>query len=229
MTQPASVPFSGVAGRQRRHGGQPVPGHPICLERLKANLIATDAHPPGAPMSGLNEGWTFPLRRGGDTGRMPSAASPSPCFMIPRRSSARPLWPSPWRGPSAVSVSAAGCILAGLMKSYTGLILGFGILGGIGMGFGYAAATPAAVRWFGPHRSAACRRPGRGRLRRRGGRSTSSPLASISLPATVCPAGFIILGGFFAVVGRVAGLLLAWPPAGTSHRSCHPRHPARRR
>jgi len=41
---------------------------------------------------------------------------------------------------------AAGCILAGLLKSYLGLILGFGILGGIGMGLGYAAATPAAVR-----------------------------------------------------------------------------------
>ena len=46
---------------------------------------------------------------------------------------------------------AGGCILAGLMKSYTGLIVGFGVLGGIGMGLGYAAATPAAVKWFGPH------------------------------------------------------------------------------
>ena len=32
------------------------------------------------------------------------------------------------------------------------LILGFGILGGIGMGIGYAAPTPAALKWFGPHR-----------------------------------------------------------------------------
>src|SRR5205085_6127383 len=47
---------------------------------------------------------------------------------------------------------AAGCILAGLLKSYLGLVLGFGVLGGIGMGLGYAAATPAAVKWFGPHR-----------------------------------------------------------------------------
>src|SRR3981081_2708174 len=46
---------------------------------------------------------------------------------------------------------AAGCILAGLMKSYLGLILGFGILGGIGMGLAYAVTTPAAVKWFGPH------------------------------------------------------------------------------
>ena len=47
---------------------------------------------------------------------------------------------------------AAGCIIAGIMKSYSGLIIGFGILGGIGMGIGYAAPTPAALKWFGPHR-----------------------------------------------------------------------------
>ena len=47
---------------------------------------------------------------------------------------------------------AGGCVLAGLLRSYAGLVLGFGVLGGIGMGLGYAAATPAAVRWFGPHR-----------------------------------------------------------------------------
>ena len=40
---------------------------------------------------------------------------------------------------------AVGCIIAGLTKSYTGLIIGFGIFGGIGMGIGYAAPTPAAL------------------------------------------------------------------------------------
>ena len=47
---------------------------------------------------------------------------------------------------------AAGCIVSGLMKSYEGLIVGFGIMGGIGMGIGYAAPTPAALKWFGPHK-----------------------------------------------------------------------------
>ncbi len=46
---------------------------------------------------------------------------------------------------------ALGCIIAGVSKSYGGLIFGFGILGGIGMGIGYAAPTPAALKWFGPH------------------------------------------------------------------------------
>jgi MFS family permease len=45
-----------------------------------------------------------------------------------------------------------GLIIAGMMKSYTGLIIGYGIGGGIGMGIGYAAPTPAALKWFGPHK-----------------------------------------------------------------------------
>ena len=44
---------------------------------------------------------------------------------------------------------ALGCILAGLAgSSYIGFVVGFGVFGGIGIGFGYAAATPAAVKWF---------------------------------------------------------------------------------
>ena len=44
---------------------------------------------------------------------------------------------------------ALGCIVAGLAgSSYIGFVVGFGIFGGIGIGFGYAAATPAAVKWF---------------------------------------------------------------------------------
>ena len=39
-----------------------------------------------------------------------------------------------------------------MTKSYAGLIIGFGIFGGIGMGIGYAAPTPAALKWFGPHK-----------------------------------------------------------------------------
>ena len=47
---------------------------------------------------------------------------------------------------------AVGCIIAGLSRSYAGLVIGFGVFGGIGMGIGYAAPTPAALKWFGPHK-----------------------------------------------------------------------------
>jgi len=43
----------------------------------------------------------------------------------------------------------AGMILASLMgNSQAGWIIGFGILAGAGIGFGYASATPPAVKWF---------------------------------------------------------------------------------
>ncbi len=42
----------------------------------------------------------------------------------------------------------AGFLLASVTTSPLGYILGFGVLAGTGIGFGYAAATPPAVKWF---------------------------------------------------------------------------------
>ena len=41
-----------------------------------------------------------------------------------------------------------GLILASRTSSPMGYIIGFGILSGAGIGFGYASATPPAVKWF---------------------------------------------------------------------------------
>lgn len=41
-----------------------------------------------------------------------------------------------------------GMILASLGTSLNGYIIGFGVLAGAGIGFGYASATPPAVKWF---------------------------------------------------------------------------------
>jgi OFA family oxalate/formate antiporter-like MFS transporter len=107
---------------------------------------------------------------------------------------------------------AVGCIVAGLMKSYGGLIFGFGILGGIGMGIGYAAPTPAALKWFGPHQ--------RGMV---AGLVVSgygaaalyiSPLASYLINNGGVTFSWIFMGIFFAVVVIIAGSLLAWPEPG---------------
>jgi len=43
-----------------------------------------------------------------------------------------------------------GFIVAAQTTSYVGYLLGFGILAGAGIGFGYASATPPAVKWFPP-------------------------------------------------------------------------------
>ena len=44
-----------------------------------------------------------------------------------------------------------GMIVAGLFLNVVGLIVGFGVIAGAAMGFGYAAPTPTATRWFKPH------------------------------------------------------------------------------
>jgi len=106
---------------------------------------------------------------------------------------------------------AAGCIIAGLMKSYIGLIIGFGVMGGIGMGIGYAAPTPAALKWFGPHRRgliAGLVVGGYG-----GAALYIAPLAKWLIASYGLSGSFIILGISFAVIVIVAGQLLAWPPA----------------
>jgi MFS transporter, OFA family, oxalate/formate antiporter len=41
-----------------------------------------------------------------------------------------------------------GMIVASFTSSPLGYIMGFGVLAGAGIGFGYASATPAAVKWF---------------------------------------------------------------------------------
>jgi nitrate/nitrite transporter NarK len=44
----------------------------------------------------------------------------------------------------------AGLLLISSSTSYAIWLLGFGLLAGIGIGFGYASATPAALKWFPP-------------------------------------------------------------------------------
>lgn len=43
-----------------------------------------------------------------------------------------------------------GMIVASFTTSPLGFVIGFGILAGAGIGFGYASATPPALKWFGP-------------------------------------------------------------------------------
>lgn len=46
-----------------------------------------------------------------------------------------------------------GMIAASFATSPLGYMLGFGVLAGSGIGFGYASATPAAVKWFTPKKT----------------------------------------------------------------------------
>lgn len=57
------------------------------------------------------------------------------------------------RGPSFTAriggfLVGIGFILASLSTNYYMWLLGFGIFGGMGIGFGYSATTPASLKWF---------------------------------------------------------------------------------
>lgn len=164
----------------------------------------------GQPMTGVNEGWSY-LNNA-------QAATPfSLCvilfaiLMIPGGRIQDKYGPKVGATLGGLLL-AAGCIVSGLMKSYTGLIVGFGILGGAGMGIGYAAPTPAALKWFGPHKRgliAGLVVGGYG-----GAALYISPLAQWLIDTYSISGSFIALGIFFAAVVIIAGQLLGWPPAG---------------
>ncbi|WP_028579863.1 L-lactate MFS transporter [Desulfogranum japonicum] len=164
----------------------------------------------GQPMEGINAGWTYLTNA--------QASTPfSICViffaltMIPGgkiRDAFGPKFGATLGGLLLV----AGCIVAGLMKSYTGLIVGFGILGGSAMGIGYASPTPAALAWFGPQRRGLI--AGLVVMGYGGAAIYIAPLARFLINKYGITGSFIALGIFFAVVVIVAGQLLLTPPKG---------------
>ena len=164
----------------------------------------------GQAMTGLNAGWTY-LNNS-------QAATPfSLCviffaiLMIPGGRIQDKI--SPRFGATLGGLLlAVGCIVAGLMKSYTGILICFGILGGIGMGIGYAAPTPAALKWFGPHKRglvAGLVVSGYG-----GAALYIGWLSQFLIDRYGLTGSFIGLGTFFAVIVIIAGQLLKTPPKG---------------
>ncbi len=173
----------------------------------KAALVAGT---PGTPMTGLNEGWTF-LTNAQVSTPFSLCVFMFMAMMIPGGKIQDKI--SPKFGATLGGLCLAlGCIVAGLMKSYTGLVIGFGLMGGMGMGIGYAAPTPAALKWFGPHKRgliAALVVMGYG-----GAAIYISPLAKYLITNFGLTGSFVSLGIFFAVVVIVAGQLLRTPPEG---------------
>src|SRR4051812_9989473 len=47
----------------------------------------------------------------------------------------------------------AGLVLSSTSNSYGVWLLGFGVLVGLGLGFGYSSATPPALKWFPPSKT----------------------------------------------------------------------------
>ena len=191
----------------------------------KGSLIATAEHPAGSPMTGLNEGWIY-LTDAEATWAYAVCGFTFALFMIPGGLVQDRLGPRLGATLGGLLLGA-GCILAAVMKSYLGLVLGFGLLGGIGMGLGYAAATPAALKWFGPHQRGLI--VGLVVAGYGGAAIYISPLAKYFISHYGISGSFIGLGLLFAVVIVLAAQLLRPPAPATCRRPRRLRQPARRR
>jgi len=106
----------------------------------------------------------------------------------------------------------AGMILASLTSSLSVYIVGFGMLAGAGIGAGYAATTPAAVKWFPASRTGLVT----GLVVAGFGLSSVyiAPLANALIRARGVPATMLTFGIGFLVVVVVLAQWLRVPPAG---------------
>jgi OFA family oxalate/formate antiporter-like MFS transporter len=120
-------------------------------------------------------------------------------------------------GPFKISITGcilltAGMILSMWTTSLTYLIVCFGILVGIGNGFGYATPIPVMSKWFPDKRGLAV---GLAVAGYGGGSAIFGPLAKLwLLPAYGWRATFAILGVIFFVMTLVGAFLLKNPPVG---------------
>jgi len=105
-----------------------------------------------------------------------------------------------------------GMILASFTTSPMGYILGFGLLAGTGIGFGYASATPPAVKWFPAARTGLIA----GIVVSGFGLSSvyAAPLAEWLIHAYGLARAMLVLGVAFLVVVVVLAQLMAAPPKG---------------
>src|SRR5450631_2712245 len=104
-----------------------------------------------------------------------------------------------------------GFFLCSYTTSLTYLFVCFGVIGGLGNGFGYATPIPVMAKWFPDKRGLAVGLAVGGYG---AGSAIFGPLSQLILiPAYGLPATFQILGAIFFVMTMVGALLLRNPPA----------------
>jgi OFA family oxalate/formate antiporter-like MFS transporter len=120
-------------------------------------------------------------------------------------------------GPLPCSIAGSilislGFYLCSFTTSLGYLYFCFGVIGGIGNGFGYATPIPVMAKWFPDKRGLAVGLAVGGYG---AGSAIFGPLAQLKLiPAYGLPATFQILGAIFLVMTIAGALLLRNPPAG---------------
>jgi OFA family oxalate/formate antiporter-like MFS transporter len=120
-------------------------------------------------------------------------------------------------GPFPISLTGcilltAGFLLCSWTSSLTYLIICFGVVVGIGNGFGYATPIPVMAKWFPDKRGLAV---GLAVAGYGGGSAIFGPMASLWLiPAYGWRTTFVVLGIVFFLMTLVGALLLKNPPVG---------------
>jgi MFS transporter, OFA family, oxalate/formate antiporter len=105
-----------------------------------------------------------------------------------------------------------GMVLASFTTTFTGYMLGFGLLAGAGIGFGYASATPPAVKWFPAARTGMIA----GIVVSGFGLSPvyAAPLTTWMINTWDIPTTVLTLGIAFLIIVMVLSQLLVIPPKG---------------
>src|SRR5512141_3222480 len=120
-------------------------------------------------------------------------------------------------GPFKISLTGcilltAGFFLSARTSSLTYLIICFGVLVGIGNGFGYATPIPVMAKWFPDKRGLAV---GLAVAGYGGGSAIFGPMAALWLiPKYGWRTTFVVLGVVFFLMTLVGAFLLKNPPAG---------------
>ena len=106
----------------------------------------------------------------------------------------------------------AGFILSAQSTEYWSWVLGFGVLSGAGIGFGYSAATPPALKWFPPAKTGLVA----GIVVSGFGLASVyiAPLAKYLLVTRGLQQSMMIFGVAFAILVSALALLIRNPPAG---------------
>lgn len=107
---------------------------------------------------------------------------------------------------------AIGLLLCSTTNSYIAWVVGFGILAGAGIGFGYSAATPPALKWFPPAKTGMIA----GLVVAGFGLASVyiAPLSEYLIKATGIQTSMMVFGIAFLIVVCGLSMLLVNPPAG---------------
>ncbi|MGA5688408.1 L-lactate MFS transporter [Cytobacillus pseudoceanisediminis] len=123
------------------------------------------------------------------------------------------------RGPRVSAIIAAvffgiGIIGSGFaiqLEHYVLFLIFFGVIGGLGLGFGYIAPVSTLVKWFPDRRGLAT---GMAVMGFGAGALITSPIASRLMIATSIPTTFYVLGISYFILMILGALYIAKPPEG---------------